>query len=112
MNDRAERGMLEFKMDAAQMYTIHKGRMPHDVHELREWLREFADLESKRADLTLRAYEQHADELYHSVFRQLDRIAEHEGLLEEEVVVNVLRGAFGFALAATQVREETENGQS
>jgi hypothetical protein len=59
MNDRAERGMLELKMDVAQMYTIHKGRMPHDVHELREWLREFADLESKRADLTLRAYEQH-----------------------------------------------------
>lgn len=42
--------IMELRIDAAQAYVIHKGRMPRDVHELKEWLREFAKYESDRAE--------------------------------------------------------------
>jgi len=51
--------LLEFKIDSAVAYTISKGRMPKDVHELREWLREFASYETKLAENILDAYKEH-----------------------------------------------------
>lgn len=41
---------LKFSIDSAAMFTRSKGRMPWDVHELRAWLREFAQFETERAD--------------------------------------------------------------
>jgi hypothetical protein len=57
----SEPGMLvlRWQLDAARAYTISKGRMPKDVHELREWLREFAEFETKRLDAAMKAYEDH-----------------------------------------------------
>jgi hypothetical protein len=50
-------GMTKVVIDYAMMFTNAKGRMPRDVFELREWLREFAKYETDRADLTMKAYE-------------------------------------------------------
>lgn len=47
---------MQAQFDYAWQYTNAKGRMPQDVHELREWLREFAKSETQRADLTMKAY--------------------------------------------------------
>ena len=51
--------MMRLQFDYAWMFTNAKGRMPRDVHELREWLREFAKYETERADSTMKAYEDH-----------------------------------------------------
>ena len=51
--------MMRLQFDYAWMFTNAKGRMPRDVHELREWLREFAKYETERADITMKAYEDH-----------------------------------------------------
>jgi len=59
MSADAMKPMLQFKIDSAVSYTVHKGRMPKDVHELREWLREFAEWEGKRADAVTEAYKEH-----------------------------------------------------
>lgn len=57
----SDKFMLELRVDKAKMYTIHKGRMPKDVHELREWLREFAELESKFNEALMKAYKAHME---------------------------------------------------
>lgn len=57
----SDKGTLELKIDSAVMYTIHKGRMPNDVHELREWLREYAEFGGKRAEALLQSYKEHMD---------------------------------------------------
>jgi hypothetical protein len=50
---------MEVTIDKATAYTIHKGHMPKDVHELREWLREFVELESKFNEALMDAYKAH-----------------------------------------------------
>jgi hypothetical protein len=54
-----ERFSLNIAIDKAIAYTIHKGRMPHDVHELREWLREYAEMENKFNEALMEAYKDH-----------------------------------------------------
>jgi len=51
--------MWELSIDRAAMFTNSKGRMPWDVHELREWLREFAEFETKCLEATEAAYKEH-----------------------------------------------------
>ena len=48
--------------DAASMYTTSKGRMPWNVHELREWLREFAEFETKHLQSIADAYFEHVSQ--------------------------------------------------
>lgn len=50
---------LTFRIDSACVYTRHKGRMPRDVHELREWLREYSEFENKRLQSIANGYADH-----------------------------------------------------
>ena len=52
-------GMMKLIIDMAVVFTNAKNRMPKDVHELREWLREFAEVETKHAEKAMEIYEEH-----------------------------------------------------
>jgi hypothetical protein len=57
--DDAMKPNLKFRIDTAVMFTNSKGRMPWDVHELREWLREYAWAETQRAEKAMELYTEH-----------------------------------------------------
>lgn len=59
MNEGWMQPELRIVIDKATAYTISKGRMPKDVHELREWLREFAEFEMKCYEAVETAYREH-----------------------------------------------------
>ena len=63
---------FRFNLDAAAAYTIHKGRMPKDVHELREWLREFSEHETKRFEIALQIYREHLEVCNRPMLIQLE----------------------------------------
>ena len=59
MSDAKPMRTMELRIDKATAYTISKGRMPWDVFELRDWLREYAAFEVESTRRAIEAYEQH-----------------------------------------------------
>lgn len=60
--------ILRIVMDHAISFTLHKNRMPKDVHELRDWLREFAEWEHAINQNLLNAFHEHMSTCTHPVF--------------------------------------------
>lgn len=59
---------VDLSLDYAAQFTRMKGHMPWDVHQLREWLRQFAEVETRRADLMMDALKEHLNVCSQTVY--------------------------------------------
>jgi len=58
-NESAGVPRLQMSYDTARIFMNHKGRMPDDVFEMCEWLREYAAHEMAFADRAMNALQEH-----------------------------------------------------